>query len=439
MKKRKYRLEMYEFYDHTGMVAHLEKMARRGWLLKQALPLIWVYRRMEPAEIHFAVSYTASHPQDDPDPVEGQAEFREYAAHTGWQYICSYQQMQFFYNEQEDPTPLETDPQLEVAVIHQYALRRHLRPLCGVIALQSFAFLSSFSWISFLLHPIEMLSAALFFLMLFGVGSRIIRYVRWYRQAQAAAEWGEFLPVKGRTLYLFNAFLTLSLLLCIFVLLYRDNQDDPQILLGYACVIGVVLLLFGVSGFCQARQYPAKKEWGIVGIAVFVACLILLSLPPFQSGGTDSSAQPEPAGPPAASLLLNLEDLGLENPDIFYRTTEERRASPFLEQITQSQYASSAVPELSYTVTRVRLPLFYSLCQGSLLDQYEDVVPDFYSPTSPDPWMALDAYRRSPAGGDTCWYLLCYENCFVELVINWSPTPEQMARIAGQLAGTNSL
>ena len=89
---------MYEFYDHTGMVAHLEKMARKGWLLEQVLPLIWIYWRIEPAEIHFAVSYTDSYSQDNSDPIEEHDEFWRYCARTGWQYICSYGQMQFFSN-----------------------------------------------------------------------------------------------------------------------------------------------------------------------------------------------------------------------------------------------------------------------------------------------------------------------------------------------------
>ena len=33
MKDTKRRLEMFSFYDHTAIQAHLEKMARQGWMI----------------------------------------------------------------------------------------------------------------------------------------------------------------------------------------------------------------------------------------------------------------------------------------------------------------------------------------------------------------------------------------------------------------------
>ncbi len=99
----------------------------------------------------------------------------------------------------------------------------------------------------------------------------------------------------------------------------------------------------------------------------------------------------------------------------------------------EKEISAGAGPSLHYTVTRVRLPLLYCLCKESLRKAPEQTVKESYTSIAPDPWVALDAYCRSPEGGTTHWYLLCYENCFVEPAINWSPTPEQMARIAGQL------
>jgi hypothetical protein len=35
MKDTKRRFEAFAFYDHTGMAAHLEKMALKGWFLER--------------------------------------------------------------------------------------------------------------------------------------------------------------------------------------------------------------------------------------------------------------------------------------------------------------------------------------------------------------------------------------------------------------------
>jgi len=57
MRKTKRRLETLSFYDHTGISAHLEKMAAKGWMLERVANYGWIYRRMEPRKLHFAVCY----------------------------------------------------------------------------------------------------------------------------------------------------------------------------------------------------------------------------------------------------------------------------------------------------------------------------------------------------------------------------------------------
>ena len=43
MKKEKLRIENFLFYDAAGIEAHLEKMAEKGWLIKQITPFFLVY------------------------------------------------------------------------------------------------------------------------------------------------------------------------------------------------------------------------------------------------------------------------------------------------------------------------------------------------------------------------------------------------------------
>ena len=57
MKTKKRRYETYSFYDHTGIAAHLEKMARKGWMLEEITTWTWVYRKIQPAALTFAVCY----------------------------------------------------------------------------------------------------------------------------------------------------------------------------------------------------------------------------------------------------------------------------------------------------------------------------------------------------------------------------------------------
>lgn len=118
MRAKKRRLEAYSFYDHTGIVRHLEKMAEKGWLIEKITNMGWVYRRIEPKLLHFAVSYYPKASEFDPEPSEEQKDFQDFCAHTGWMLATTSAQMQIFYNERENPTPIETDPEMEIETIH---------------------------------------------------------------------------------------------------------------------------------------------------------------------------------------------------------------------------------------------------------------------------------------------------------------------------------
>lgn len=50
MRDVKRRMENYSFYDRSGIAAHLEAMAAKGWQLEHMTNLIWTYRRLRAAE-----------------------------------------------------------------------------------------------------------------------------------------------------------------------------------------------------------------------------------------------------------------------------------------------------------------------------------------------------------------------------------------------------
>ena len=98
MRNRKRRMEFFSFYNHTSITAHLEKMARKGWLLEEIRRNTWIYRRIEPKKLRFAVSYYPKASEFDPEPSEEQKTFLEFCAHTGWKLVCTSAQMQVFCN-----------------------------------------------------------------------------------------------------------------------------------------------------------------------------------------------------------------------------------------------------------------------------------------------------------------------------------------------------
>ena len=56
-RQKKWEINLYSYYDHAGIVRHLEDMARQGWQLEKAGSVFWTYRRCKPAELRYAVVY----------------------------------------------------------------------------------------------------------------------------------------------------------------------------------------------------------------------------------------------------------------------------------------------------------------------------------------------------------------------------------------------
>ena len=96
MSRRTFRIEPLSVYDHTGIEKRLADMARKGWLLERIVPMAWVYRRIEPRELHFSVTYYPKASEFDPEPSEGQRTFRSSAPTPAGNWPAPRRRCRFF-------------------------------------------------------------------------------------------------------------------------------------------------------------------------------------------------------------------------------------------------------------------------------------------------------------------------------------------------------
>ena len=68
MRNTKREFCSYLIFDYRGVEAHLSQMAARGWRLEKIGPWFWTYRRAEPAQVAYAVTYLPSVSQFSPEP-----------------------------------------------------------------------------------------------------------------------------------------------------------------------------------------------------------------------------------------------------------------------------------------------------------------------------------------------------------------------------------
>lgn len=458
MKDRKRRLETFSFYDQRGICNHLERMAAKGWMIERLSNFGWVYRRVQPKRVTFAVSYYPKASEFDPEPTEGQKTLFAFCAHTGWQLACSSAQLQIFYNEQEHPTPIETEPTLEVESIHA-SVKRSFLPAYGVLLflglLQEALFLSGLLGdpIDKLSSPLGMFAGVCWGVVILLCLVELVCYFHWHRRAKKAAQRGEFLAPISTAKFQKAALVVVGLELLYLVANVALSGDSMLRWVGGLMILYLAALLFLINGVKQLLKRK-KASRGVNRTLTWIASFVLsfammggivfVTLRLSSMGFFAAEDQGAETTWMAAQdqLPLTLEDLLEVNPEDYIR---ERRGdgSLLLGQHVMREYArldgadTSNSPWLEYTIVQVKLPALYDLCKDRLLSEKETGYPTGekeYRPQDATPWGAREVYRLyDPVYGSEQEYLLCYDNLLVELSISWEPTEEQMQMMGARL------
>lgn len=253
MRNTKREFSLYSFYDHTNIQKHLEAMAAKGWMLEKIGNFGWVYRKTEPKFFHFAVTYFPNASEFDSAPGEGQQTFQDYCAEAGWQPVARWAQMQIFFNEAEDPVPIETDAAVQVDTIHSAMKRNYLIGQAVMAALGLLQLGMNFS--DLFKHPTDTLVNPSFFFLIFvwtlvivQCGVEAFSYLLWHRGAKRAAELdGSFTPTHSHRG--FQAVCLAVLIPCF--LLWLLSLGSELAAAGIGGILVMLLLQFLVNGIKQ--------------------------------------------------------------------------------------------------------------------------------------------------------------------------------------------
>ena len=488
-RQKKWEINLYSYYDHAGIVRHLEDMARQGWQLEKAGSVFWTYRRCKPAELRYAVVYFSKASQFDPEPPAEQREFWELCKATGWELVTNRYQMQIFRNPAPDAIPIETDPVVQVenvrAAMKKGSVRGDWWLLAGSLLQLWLQFRSAYTIRDLLLSTFT-LSAILIWLML-GINAivELTAYYRWYRKAKAAArEEGILLSPRSRKWLQILQIMFLVVIVTIDLpILFLDPSRSPStrmvILVSLFCYAVLLLIIYGSRQLMKKKGFSAEANMGlniliaIVGTFVLMGGLIWMSFrvadDPGLRGHVNAETRTSPAYPAGDTehtytvyhdpLPLTVEDLVGETVYKDYSCYREIQGSPLLTEYTYKQevpfvfsISEQDGPELLYEIYEVKLNCLYEPVKQSFFTdtvynipgRFKFAVSQSWTPVDAAPWGALDAYRfiredNTPIGN----FLLCYADRFVEIRFDpWydgaEPTEKQMA-LVGTVLGSGPL
>ena len=285
MKDRKRRFETFSFYDRTGIEAHLKKMAEKGWMISEMTTLGWIYKRVEPESLTFAVSYYPKASEFDPEPTEGQNIYHDLSSRTGWQFVCSSAQMQVFCTTDDKPIPIETDPALEVEMIHRSAKKGFLLSyyiLLAVGVLNGALFISQLLGdpIGVLASPTNLFTGVAWTMLMLLCGVELIGYYRWRSKALKAADRGEFVDTPNHAqfqkLVLAVVFIALFYWL-INVVAVGDTLMKWVSILMLLYFFGLTVIVNTVKQFLKRKKASRGTNFAITMTVDIVLAVVLMA------------------------------------------------------------------------------------------------------------------------------------------------------------------
>lgn len=459
MKDTKRRMEIFSFYDHTGVETHLKKMAADGWMLEKVNAFFWTYRRMEPKKLTFSVTYFPKASEFDPKLSDNQQTFVDFCEEAGWHLAATSAQMQIFYSEAEDPVPIETDAVTQAETIHQ-AMKRNFLPahvlllLVGLMQGGMLIWQLSNDLIHTLINSYSLWSCIPWTLLVILCLAEIITYFRWHKRSKIAAEEeGLFLATRSTRKLQYAALVLMGIFLLLWFVSLAPGIDRT---IGVMAILYMVLLMGLVNLIKQVLKKKQVRK-NINRTVTFAACFILsffmilvLGYGVFrmdQAGWFEDDPITESYEHRGNTfyiyhdvLPLSLDDLMEVDSDIYsYRWAEESsfllarytaRQTPTLDHLEE--------PDLEYILLDVKFSPLYGICKETLLSQYDDwnyysSMEYSYVSCDPEPWQAEEVYQHYSGEEALPHYIVCWPDTFLQLSLDWEPTEEQMSTIAERL------
>ena len=455
MKDTKQRMEFFSFYNHTGIEEHLTNMARKGWMIESITNVSWTYRKIEPKEIHFTASYYSRASDFDPEPTDEQKEFNDYCARTGWQYVCSWFQMQIFCNEAENPLPLDTDPIMEVDNIHRACKKNFL---IGYWLLFVLGFVTSvYSLAGIYFVPIDRLAYTnkiviqLAWFSLFAMTLvELAAYYVWFGKAKKGAQNGIFVSTPSTSKFQKGI---VVFLLVVMVGWFRhlfttgDSLMLTVAIANFFIVFGTIFL----TNFIKQGLKKVKASRGMNRFLTFSACFILpvIFTTALVFGGITAAGKGWFNDKSAEEEIIPLSISDFFEVDESKYVQQDRNNQTFImgHRVVHiygdwNIEGSHTLPDLQYTITTIKVPFFYERAKAQMyrdLDETDNTdIPAghrlVYREVDASPWGADQAYQiYQEEGYYLNWYLLCYDERIIDIQFDWEPTTEDMTIVNQKL------
>ena len=445
MKNTKRQFKTFSFFDFDGITAHMEKMAADGWMLEQSTNRYWIYRRTEPKKLKFAVTYFPQASEFDPHPTEELQAFNEFCQSAGWKPAASMAQMQIFYNENEDPIPIETDPMVQVDTIHK-AMKKNFIPSSLLMIAVSLMILCM-NVAKFIASPVSVLSSnadffvSFSYIMLFLISAvEMGQYYIWRKKAIQLAEEGLSIP-SGKTAKLFQTVvLAVMLIMLVIYAVMSLGIISPWLLF-------TIFAIFGGSGVAAfyLKEFLRKKNVSrhlnmaltfgtIIAVTIFMVFILVWAAVNYDLPTSPKDSKPVGSYTTPQGFEFDIYDdevpLRIEDfmqTDYTDYSVRNRASGSIMLSVTEVHQDATVnrqgVSELIYEITEVKFNPVYDMCFDDIFYNIDDSkdknIPEEYKAKlveqTDSAWKADKVYRVFYENEYQNKWLVCWDNKIVEM------------------------
>ena len=350
----KYRIQSLhmDLYNKEFFIEKLERLAKKGWILKKICVGYGVFEKEEPRELHYSIEIFEPVKRKkgffNVDFEENEEEaYIELCEQASWNYIGKSGVYFIFCSEQETVTPIQTDPSLE---FHQLK-NKFFNYFLPVFALWMILIVNNFKNVMFHLFSYEDYLSS-FALSIVPISILVLAYgllpiladSLWLFLKWRGKKAKNFLIIKGVTIVHRWLFRLIWILLFIAFCLdsYYKNNWTGIMVLG---VFLVILVCFLLGMYVWNKKIKEQENKIIIRYVVFFGVLILgisFGMGVLVSGGEEEEGNPWNAKGTIANLLGEGKTI-----------RQSRQESPVLEAMTYEGHSDHY--SLKYTIYRSKV------------------------------------------------------------------------------------
>jgi hypothetical protein len=268
------------------MEEYLEEMAKKGWMLEKLGQGIATFKRIQPSKLRFYIDVFKDEGPLVPENTPDSREYRSLCEASGWHFITSQDYLQYFYaDEGQNPTPIQTDEELELSLVKKTLLKREFLSIPFMIFLfRNILYDLFFTSYTFFISTTRMALGISFLIFILNNIGMIGYFLAWMIKSNRRVKKGLGMERPNLNAAKIRAFAfigiqTLTLIVAsIFIL--SDETIRTNEIIFILIIVGMVIAIGNLFRFIVKKKGKAKDDglyYSFVGAFLVLAFFALMT------------------------------------------------------------------------------------------------------------------------------------------------------------------